>query len=117
VRSPLNAGSPVLAVAVSADGKRLLAGCVDGSARLWDRETGSELVVVHHRSEVRGVVFHGTGLLTASADGTARRWDAATGLPLGPPLAHADALTSLSVWGDLAATGGRGGYVRVWRLR
>jgi WD40 repeat protein len=116
VRPALDCGSPVLSVAVSDDGQRVLAGCADGSARLWDLDSGSLLVTVRHRAEVRAVAFHGADLLTASADGTARRWHAGTGLPIGPAMPHADAATALAVWRDLAATGGRGGYVRVWRL-
>jgi WD40 repeat protein len=116
VRPPLDARSPVLAVAVSDDGRRALAGCADGSARLWDLSAGALLVTVRHRAEVRGVAFHKDDLLTAGADGLARRWHAGTGLPLGPPLPHADAVTALAVWRDLAATGGRDRYVRVWRL-
>ena len=116
IRSPLECGSPVLAVAVNDDGSRILAGCADGTAHLWDRSSGSKLQVVRHRAAVRAAAFHGVDLLTASADGTARRWDAATGLPLGPPLVHADAIAALATRGPLVATGGRDRTVRVWRL-
>jgi serine/threonine protein kinase/WD40 repeat protein len=116
VRPPLDCGSPVLAVAVSDDGRRALAGCADGSARLWDLGAGTTLVTVRHRAEVRSVAFYQGELMTASGDGTARRWHAGTGLPLGPAMPHEDALTALAVWKDLAATGGRDRYVRVWRL-
>jgi serine/threonine protein kinase/WD40 repeat protein len=117
MREPIDLGSPVLDVAVSGDGKCILAGCEDGTAQLWDRESGTKLMTVRHRAEVRAVDFHGNDPVTASADGTARRWHAATGLPLGPPMAHPDAISALSVWRGLVATGGRSGYVRVWRLK
>jgi WD40 repeat protein len=112
----LNCGSPVLAVASSADGVQVLVGCEDGSSQLWDLSAGTRIWTVHHRAEVRAVAFHKGDALTASADGTIRRWHAATGLPLGPRLAHADAVNALAVLGDLVATGGRDRYVRVWRL-
>lgn len=116
LRTELNCGSPVLSVSASDDGKHVLAGCADGTAQLWDLETIAQIRILRHRSEVRGVAIHEDKLITASADGTARRWHAATGLPIGPPISHPDAISALSVWGDLASTGGRGRYVRIWRI-
>jgi eukaryotic-like serine/threonine-protein kinase len=115
VRAEFDCQSPVLAVAASEDGQ-ILAGCADGTARLWNISTATQIRAVYHRSEVRAVAFHKGDLLTASADGTARRWHKETGLPIGPPLRHPDAISALSTQRDLVATGGRGRYVRVWRL-
>ncbi|HKB40133.1 MAG TPA: WD40 repeat domain-containing protein, partial [Gemmataceae bacterium] len=117
-RAVLDCGtSPVLAVAVSRDGTRLLAGSADGSAQLWDLPGEKRLLTVRHRAEVRGVAFHNEDFLTASGDGTSRRWHAATGLPIGPAMHHPDAITALAVWGDISATGGRDRFVRIWRLQ
>ncbi len=116
-RAELDCGAPVLAVAANGDGTQILAGCADGTAQFWNLQERKRLLVIRHRSEVRGVAFHGETLLTASADGSARRWDARTGLSLGPPLSHPDAISALATWNDLAATGGRGRYVRVWRIK
>jgi eukaryotic-like serine/threonine-protein kinase len=117
VRAELDCGSvPVLAVAVNENGSRLLAGCADGAARLWDLSANKELLIVRHRAEVRGVAFHIDDLLTASGDGTSRRWHGATGLPIGPAFAHSDSVNALAVWKDLVATGTRDRYVRIWRL-
>jgi serine/threonine protein kinase/WD40 repeat protein len=113
----LDCGSPVLAVAPRPDGKQIVAGCSDGTAQVWDLDSRSRISVFRHRSEVRGVAFHGVSILTASADGTARRWHADSGLPLGPPMSHPDAISGLATWSDLVATGGRGRYVRVWRIK
>jgi WD40 repeat protein len=110
-------GSPVLSVAASPDGKRILAGCADGAAQTQELDKHIARLVLQHRAEVRGVAFHGQDYLTASADGTARRWHGHTGLPLGPPMRHPDAISGLATWGDLVATGGRGRYVRVWRVK
>jgi WD40 repeat protein len=48
----------------------------DGTARIWDANTGQEQLRVTHDSQVAGVGFSpdGTRLATASADKTARIW-------------------------------------------
>jgi WD40 repeat protein len=111
----LDCGSPILSVAASEDGRQVVAGCADGSAQLWELESGRRIWTVRHRAEVRAVAFHKGNALTASADGTVRQWHAGTGLALGPPLTHADAVNALAILGELVATGSRDRYVRVWR--
>jgi WD40 repeat protein len=68
----------VLSVALSPDGRLLLAGLADGSARLWDLAGTSRLLgpPAVHGSPVRGVFFEpgGKWFLTTGSDGTTRRW-------------------------------------------
>ena len=74
---------PVTSASLSADGKRIVTGSpADGTARIWDAETGRELVVLKgHTAGVRSVSFSADGrrVVTGSEDGTARVWDADTG--------------------------------------
>jgi WD40 repeat protein len=73
-------------VAYSSDGKRLASGSWDGGARVWDAETGRDLLSLSgHANWVENVAFSPDGkrLATASpTDKTVKVWDAETGLEL-----------------------------------
>ena len=63
--------------AFSPDGKYVSSSGADGTARLWDIQTGEEVRCFSgHKDEVRDVTFSPDGkyILTASSDGTARLW-------------------------------------------
>ena len=82
----------VEAVAFSPDGKIIITGSRDKTARLWDAATGQPTgKAMEHRADVTSVAFSPDGktIVTGSRDKTAQLWDAATGQPLGPPLQHA----------------------------
>lgn len=70
----------VTAVAFSGDGKRLLSGSVDGTARLWDVARGGELAVLGAEGKpVRAVALADDGKLAAAGgdDGLIRLYDVA----------------------------------------
>src|SRR5262249_53072694 len=71
----------VRCVAFSPDGKSLLAGGADGTARLWDAMTGKERAKLHGGEEwVNAVAFGPKGALLAAGtdDGTGHLWDGPT---------------------------------------
>ena len=114
--------STVRDVAFSPDGNRLLTASHDGTARVWDAQTGSPITpeLKHGRW-----VFHaefspdGRRVVTASHDGTARVWDAQTGRPITPapgPMRHSIAVRDacFSPDGGRVATVGFDGMARIW---
>lgn len=74
-----------LSVAFSPDGLRLLTVAYGNLPKVWDPNTGRELVAFPgHTDFVSNAVFSPDGrrILTASDDGTARVWDAQNGVQL-----------------------------------
>ena len=108
----------VNSVAISADGKRVISGSFDGTARLWDAHTGKELATLFHEDWVWSVAISADGKRVISGSGyrTARLWDAHTGEEL-VTLSHERSSVSsvaLSADGKRVISGSRDGTVRVW---
>jgi WD40 repeat protein len=76
------AGAPIQAVAMSADGKQILAGLASGQAVVFDAATKTPLVrYAGHTDAVTAVAFspEGRRVLTGSRDRLVKIWEAATG--------------------------------------
>ncbi len=88
-RSPMvrfSAHGAVASADISPDGKLLVTGSWDRSAKIWNLESGLALLKLEgvHQGYVNSVQFSPDGklILTASDDGTVRLWDVKTGLAL-----------------------------------
>jgi len=109
----------VFSAVFSPDGKRVVTGSKDKTARVWDVETGQEKAVLRgHTDLVRSVAVSPDGkrILTASHDQTARVWDAETGQPKVTFLGHTAHVVgvSFSPDGTRVLTHGSDKTVRVW---
>ncbi|MFN2188513.1 MAG: hypothetical protein ACK2T3_07100, partial [Candidatus Promineifilaceae bacterium] len=111
----------IVAVDISPDGRLLATGSRDQLAKVWDIESGREVLSLDgHEGSVRDLAFSPDGrhLATASSDMTAIIWDIGTGDAVQVLEGHTDRLFGLdySEDGEQLATASRDGSVVIWDL-
>src|SRR6266851_5075301 len=81
------------------DGANVLAGCADGTLKLWNTKTGRIIQSVRaHSTSVTSVAYSpdGTHILSGGYDGTLNLWNAATGLLIHSFKGHSRAVSSVA---------------------
>jgi WD40 repeat protein len=124
VSSPIRSlptGAAATAVALSADGTKLAAGCKDGSVRLLNAADFKELYkLAGHQGAVTGVAFSANGqiLASASADRTVRFWNVANGQLVAAVGAHAGAVNGVTIHPNNTAaySVGDDGMLKFWQI-
>jgi WD40 repeat protein/serine/threonine protein kinase len=113
----------VTSMAFSPDAKRLISGGVDGTVRLWDIESGKEVMPrPGHTTAVQSVALSKDGryVLTGGADQTVRLWDLASSMPgreVRPFPGHVGAVVSVHFLPNgRVLSGSADGTARIWDL-
>ena len=111
--------APVQRAVFRADGRTILVGCRDGTARLWDVESDEEInpgLRPHHAYPVTAIAYppRGERVVAGCQDGSVGMWDLSTGKLLFETRGRSSEVTALtfSPDGQVILTAGRDGTVR-----
>ncbi|MEZ0296983.1 MAG: WD40 repeat domain-containing protein [Candidatus Methylacidiphilales bacterium] len=118
---PLPVPKDIQIAAFSPDGKLIVTGSADGSARVWERADEEWKRIgapINLMTSLYSVQFSSdsTRLVIAAFRSDARIWDARTGKPLGKPLQHRDVIhcAAFSADGRRVVTASWDGSARIW---
>ena len=89
----------VMSASFSPDGKRIVTGSLDRTAKVWDAESGDELVTFEgHKEQIYSASFSpdGARIVTAGRDLSAKVWDAKSGAEIVSLKGHTNNVLSAS---------------------
>jgi WD40 repeat protein/tRNA A-37 threonylcarbamoyl transferase component Bud32 len=109
----------VRSVSFSPDGRQIVSGSEDETLKVWDAETGQEMLTLKgHSGYVIGVAFSPDGrrIVSGSDDMTLKVWDAETGQEIRTLGGHSDYVTSVafSPDGRRIVSGSEDNTLKVW---
>ncbi|KAI7860975.1 WD40-repeat-containing domain protein [Circinella umbellata] len=96
----------------------ITAGSLDGTATVWDLETGKILRVLKgHSRSIRALQFDDTKLVTASMDHTLKIWNYHTGQCIRTLEGHTDGVVHLHFDSRILASGSADGTIKIWNFQ
>jgi WD40 repeat protein len=112
----------VSSAAISPDGKYIVTGSFDKTAKVWDRQTGQ---LIHTLTDHSHIVFSvavssdGKYIVTGSGDTTAKVWNTETGQLMATLTGHSDGVNSVAISfdGKFMVTGSLDDTTKVWDMR
>jgi WD40 repeat protein len=113
------------AVAVFADGRKVVSGSWDKTVKIWDAESGEELLTIGHIDRVFAVAVFADGKRVVSASGeldappvrcVVKIWDAESGAELCTMSGHSELVRAVAVFADgkRVVSGSNDRTVKIW---
>jgi WD40 repeat protein/Flp pilus assembly protein TadD len=119
-------GDAINSVVFSPDGLRLASASLDATIRIWEVESGRELVTLRHKEPVIRLCFSpdgrrlaaGCGKWGGGGAGEFKVWDLATGQALLERSGHGEQVTCVAFHpsGQMLASAGFDGTIKLWNL-
>ena len=111
----------VRSVNLSSDGKILASCSLDNTIKLWNVETGTEILTLSgHTKALSSVSFSDDGktLASGSIDNTIKLWNVETGAEIRTLTGHIDSVSSVSFSGDgkTLASGSDDNTIKLWNV-
>jgi WD40 repeat protein len=100
---PQGHSNSVNAVAVTADGKRVISGSSDNTLKVWDLRTGKEEFTLKGHSDwvnAVAVTADGKRAISGSSDNTLKVWDLTTGKEEFTLKGHSNSVNAVAVTAD-----------------
>jgi len=120
LRELLGHSAAISSVAFSSDGKRLISGSADQTARVWDLADPKfpQLQQLTHGAAVGAVALSpdGTQAFSGGADNAIKHWSVADGAEVRAITGHTGAITAMATAGDILFSGSADNSVRLWTL-
>lgn len=118
-RRPLGLDIRIRTTTYSPDGRRILVVCRDGTAQVWDSQSGDEVLRLEGPkiwSESAAYSTDGKRIVTGDRDGTVRLWDSQTGNELLRLDGHRKTVTTVAFShnGARVISGSEDGSSRIW---
>ncbi|KAI9474811.1 WD40-repeat-containing domain protein [Zychaea mexicana] len=96
----------------------LITGSTEGTATVWDLETGKVLRVLKgHSRSIQALQFDDTKLVTGSMDHTLKIWNYHTGQCIRTLEGHSDGVVHLHFDSRILASGSVDGTVKIWNFQ
>ncbi|KAF9518210.1 hypothetical protein BS47DRAFT_1338479 [Hydnum rufescens UP504] len=96
----------------------LITGSYDRTARVWNLETGREVLCLRgHTRAIRAIQFDEAKLITGSMDRTLKVWNWRTGKCIRTLEGHTEGVVSLAFDANILASGSVDTTVKIWNFR
>ncbi len=107
----------IISVAINSSGTKVVTSSFDGTAKIWDINSGQCLhTLTGHTDSINSVAISSDKVVTGSSDRTAKIWDINSGQCLQTLTCHTDSIKSVAISSDKVVTGSWDRTAKIWDI-